>query len=62
MQSWKNKIKLAELENQPKDEIVNVRLSGKLLIRLKKLAKMRNVTLSGYIRLTLENFIFFYER
>lgn len=62
MQSWKNEIKLAELENQPKDEIVNVRLSGKLLRRLKKLAKMRGVTLSGYIRLTLENFVFFYER
>lgn len=61
MQSWKNEIKLAELENQPKDEIINVRLSGKLLRRLKKLAKMRNLTLSGYIRLTLENFVFFYD-
>ena len=61
MQSWKNEIKLAELENQPKDEIVNVRLSGKLLRRLKKLAKMKGVTLSGYIRLTLENFVFFYD-
>lgn len=61
MQSWKDEIKLAELENQPKDEIVNVRLSGKLLRRLKKLAKMRGVTLSGYIRLTLENFVFFDE-
>lgn len=59
MESWKNEIKIAELENQPKDEIVNVRLSGKLLRRLKKLAKMKNITLSAYIRLTLENFVFF---
>ena len=61
MKNAKGEIRLAELENLPKTEIVNVRLPTYLLDRIKKLAKKKNMTLSGYIRVTLEDKIFFYE-
>lgn len=61
MKNAKGEIRLAELENLPKDEIVNVRLPSYLLERIKKLAKKKNITISGYIRVILEDKIFFYN-
>ena len=61
MKNAKGEIRLTELENLPKTEIVNVRLPTYLLDRIKKLAKKKNMTLSGYIRVTLEDKVFFYN-